>query len=75
MSDEQQQATPADLKALERLPEGVWFFVDQVHFMVINPRWRCDRLKARGFLESEVVESKSGALVTRFRRLPNKNTK
>ena len=66
--------TKADRDALARLPEGCWFFIDQVSYMVRNPRWRCDRLTDFGLLESEVVkqryESIPGAFgyVPRFRK-------
>lgn len=44
----------ADEDALKRLPDG-WFAVHEVHFMVRNPRYRCDRLVGKGKLEKRIV--------------------
>jgi hypothetical protein len=40
---------------MKRLPDGEWFGLRSVPFMVRNPRWRCDRLTEKGALESRIV--------------------
>lgn len=45
--------TKSDAEALSLLPEG-WFNVHDISYRVRNPRWRCDRLAAKGALEHRV---------------------
>jgi hypothetical protein len=46
--------TAVDKDALRRLPEG-WFELNQVSYIVRNPRYRCDRLVDRGVLERKCI--------------------
>jgi hypothetical protein len=49
------QLTEADRRALERLPDGDWFSIHEVSYMVRCPRYRCDRLVEKGALEWRVT--------------------
>lgn len=71
MSGGTKAQTRADRDALARLPDG-WFFVNEVSFMVRNPRWRCDRLVEFKLLESEVTRVGDGILdlEMRYRKIP-----
>ena len=60
----------ADNAALARLPDGRWFGLRDVTYMVKNPRWRCDRLAEKGVLESRVV-GEWPAIETQWRKTLN----
>lgn len=58
--------TPADRDAMARFPKNDWFALNKVHYMVRRARWRCERLKAAGFLEMR-VEGEYPSLETQYR--------
>lgn len=60
--------TRADDRTLEACPIGKWFSPDDLPFVIRSPRFRCDRLLARGKLTSKVVGKEIHELRTVFRR-------
>lgn len=63
--------TRADKDALARMPDNDWFGIDDLSFMIRNPRWRCDRLTAAGYLKSKVIGEYPNELKTVYRKKPN----
>lgn len=49
-----EKLTKADKDALSLMPDE-WFSPDNLHHMIRNPRFRCDRLRDMGLLEWRVV--------------------
>lgn len=47
--------TRADLHALSRMPADKWFSEFDLPPIVRCPRYRCDRLHLRGYLEYRVI--------------------
>lgn len=64
------EITDADRRALERMPDEIWFGVDDIRGAITNPRYRCERLQQRGLLEYEVVGDDYRNLESRWRKLP-----
>lgn len=47
--------TAADEDAIKRLPDGDWFGLESVTYMVRRPYWRCERLVKMGLLEGRLT--------------------